>query len=153
MTEAKRRDSDAWCLARAAHIVRKNILKVDHSFNGQFSPECQKSIPASLLSLVGMLIKGPTTKIDPSNNQACVPVSQLIVFNSVARPCPRPEATGSTHHIRSRECLLPIYTALKIHGATRDRALIDAFYNLGLSISYDRFLTVLTEITNTVIDR
>ena len=58
---------------RAAHIVRKDILKVDNSFNGKFSPECQKnSIPASLLSLVGMLIKGPTTKIDPSNNQACV---------------------------------------------------------------------------------
>ena len=64
LTEAKRRDSDAWCLARAAHIVRKDILKVDNCFNGKFSPECQKnSIPASLLSLVGMLIKGPTTKI------------------------------------------------------------------------------------------
>ena len=80
-------------------------------------------------------------------------VSQLIVFNSVARPRHRPEATGSTHHIRSRECPLPIYTALKIHGATRDRALLDTFYNLGLSISYDRFLTVSTEITNSVIDR
>ena len=154
LTEAKRRDSDAWCLARAAHIVRKDILNVDNSFNGKFAPECQKnSIPASLLSFVGMLIKGPTTKIDPSNNQACVSVSQLIVFNSVARPRHRSEATGSTHHIRSRECPLPIYTALKIHGATRDRGLIDAFYNLGLSISYDRFLTVSTEITNSVIDR
>ena len=154
LTEAKRRDSDAWCLARAAHRVRKDILKVENSFNGKFSPECQKnSIPASLLSLVGMLIKGPTTKIDPSNNQACVSVSQRIVFNTVARPRHRPDATGSTHHIRSRECPLPIYTALKIHGATRDRALIDAFYNLGLSISYDRFATVSTEITNSVIDR
>ena len=58
---------------RTAQIVGKDILKVDNSFNGKFSPECQKnSIPASLLSLVGMLIKGPTTKIDPSNNQACV---------------------------------------------------------------------------------
>ena len=32
LTEAKRRDSDAWCLARAAHVVRKDILKVDNSF-------------------------------------------------------------------------------------------------------------------------
>ena len=78
---------------------------------------------------------------------------QLIVFNSVARPRHHPEATGSTHHIRSRECPLPIHTVLKIHGATRDRALSDAFYNLGLSVLYGRFLTVLTEITNTVIDR
>ena len=154
MTEVKRRDSDAWCLARAVHIVRKDILKVDNSFNEKFSSECKKnSIPASLLSLVGMLIKGPTTKIDPSNNQACVSVSQLIVFNSVARPRHRPEATGSTHPIQSRQCPLPIYTAMKIHGATRDRSLIDAFYNLGLRISYDRFLTVSTEITNSIIDR
>ena len=154
MPEPKRRDSDAWYLARAAHIVRKDILKVDISFNGKFSPECQRNlVPASLLSIVGMLIKGPTTKIDPSNNQACVSVSQRIVFNSVARPRHRPEATGSTHHIRSRECPLPIHTVLKIHGATRDRALSDAFYNLGLSVLYGRFLTVLTEITNTVIDR
>ena len=154
MTEVKRRDSDAWCLARAVHIVRKDILKVDNSFNEKFSSECKKnSIPASLLSLVGMLIKGPTTKIDPSNNQACVSVSQLIVFNSVARPRHCPEATGSTHPIQSRQCPLPIYTAMKIHGATRDRSLIDAFYNLGLRISYDRFLTVSTEITNSVIDR
>ena len=43
MPEAKRRDSDAWCLVRAAHIVRKDILKVDNSFNGKFSPECQKN--------------------------------------------------------------------------------------------------------------
>ena len=159
LTEAKRRDSDAWCLATwclatAAHIVRKDIPKVDNSFNGKFFPECQKnSIPASLLSLVGMLIKGPTTKIDPSNNEACVSVSQLIVFNSVARPHHWPEATGSTHHIRSRECPLPIYTVPKIHRATRDRALIDAFYSPGLSISYDRFLMVSTEITNSIIDR
>ena len=105
LTEAKRRDSDAWCLARAAHIVRKDILKEDNSFNGTFSPECQKnSIPASLFSLVGMLIKGPTTKIDPSNNQACVSVSQLIVFNSVARPRHRPEATGIIYGQESVRC-------------------------------------------------
>lgn len=156
LTEAKRRYSNAWCLARAAHIERKDILKVDtgNSFNGKFPRECQKnSIPASLVLLVGMLIKGPTTKIDPSNNQVCVSVSQLILFNSVARPRHRPEANGSTHHIQSRECPLPIDTGLNIHRATRDRALIDAFYNLGLSISYDRLLTVSTETTNCVIDR
>ena len=109
MTEARRRDSDAWCLARAADIVRKDILRVENSFNGKFSPECQKnSIPASLLSLVGMLIKGPTTKIDPSNNQVCVSVSQLIVFNSVTRPRHRPEATGSTS---------PSYTVKRVSAA------------------------------------
>lgn len=82
----KRGDSDARGLARAAHIVRKDIIKVDNSLNGKFSPECQKySIPDSLLSLVGMLIKGPTTNIDHWNCQACGSFSQLFVFNSVSR--------------------------------------------------------------------
>ena len=99
-----------------------------------------------------MIVKGPTTKIDPSDSQACLSIAQLIVFNSISRPRDRPEATGSMHHIRSRECPLPIYTALKIHGATRDRSLIDTFYNLGMCISYDRFLSVSTEIKNSVIE-
>ena len=151
MSEAKR-DPDVWCLARVAHILRRDILRVNNSFNGTFSSECQKeSIPRSLLSLVGMLVKGPSTKIDPSDNQACLSIAQLIVFNSVSR-ARQPEPT-TTHYIRSRECPLPVYTALKIHGATRDRSLIDTFYKLGLSLSYSRFLTVSTEITNSVLAR
>ena len=151
LSDAKR-DSDVWCLARVTHILRRDILRVNNSFNGTFSSECQKeSIPRSLLSLIGMLVKGPSTKIDPSDNQACLSIAQLVVFNSVSR-ARQPEPT-TTHHIRSRECPLPIYTALKIHGATRDRSLIDAFYRLGLSLSYDRFLTVSTEITNSVLAR
>ena len=154
LTEAKRKDKDAWCLARAAHIVRKDILKVKNSFDGTFHPGCQKhSIPASLLSLVGMLCRGSTMKVDPSENQACLSVAQLIVFNSIARPRHRPDTTGSTHCVRQRECPLPLYTAIKIHGATRDRALIDVFYNLGLCVSYDRFLTLSTDVTNSVIER
>ena len=100
-----------------------------------------------------MIIKGPTTKAEPSESQACLSIVQLIVINSISRPRNRPEATGSTHHIRSRECPLPIYTALKIHGATRDRSLIGTFYNLGMCISYDRFLSMSSEITNSVIER
>ena len=57
------------------------------------------------------------------------------------------------NHIRSRECPLPIYTALKIHGVTRDRSLIGTFYNLGMCVSYDRFLSMSTELTNSVIER
>jgi hypothetical protein len=154
LTEVKNEDSDAYCLARAAHIVRKDLLNVKNSFNGTFQEECQKhSIPASLLTLIGMLIKGPSTKSDPSDSQSCISIAQLVVFNSVSRSFNRPDATGSMHHIRSRECPLPIYIALKIHGCTRDRSFIDAFYSVGMCISYDRLLTVSTEITNSVLDR
>ena len=69
-----------------------------------------------------------------------------MVFNSVSRVREQPESAGSTHHIRARECPLPIYTAIKIYGVTLNRALIDAFYHLGLPISYDRLLSISTEI-------
>lgn len=93
------------------------------------------------------------SSIDPADSQACLTVSQLVVFNSVSQVRDRPDSTGSTHHIRARECPLPIYAALKIHGTTRDKSLIETFYKLGICISYDRLLSISTEITNSVIGR
>ena len=48
---------------------------------------------------------------------------------------------------------LPIYAVLKIHGTTRDKSLVDTFYKLGMCISYDRLLSISTDITNTVLER
>ena len=39
----------------------------------------------------------------------------------------------------------------QIHGATRDKSLIDAFLKLELCISYDRLLSVSSDIANKVI--
>ena len=132
--------------------MRRDILKVKNSFNGTFFSECQKkSIPSSFLSLAGMLIKGPSTKIDHTENQACLSIAQLIEFNSNSRTRCRPQATGATHHVRSRESPLP-YGQGSVP-CPRDRSLIDTFYKLGLCSSYDRFLTVSTEITKSVVKR
>ena len=115
---------------RAAHIVRKDILKVDNSFNGKFSPECQKnSIPASLLSLVGMLIKGPTTKIDPSNNQACV-TDPLKKNNLPTFSTPTKKAVSKDQakvKLLKEDCSL--FGRLYIACQTRDRNLDEFFSN------------------------
>lgn len=85
LKEAKEKVSDAWHLAKAASIDRRDILQIKNSFNGTFVPECQKdSVPASLKTLIGMIIKGPTTKVDPADSQACLTVTQLVVFKSVS---------------------------------------------------------------------
>ncbi|KAL9982064.1 hypothetical protein ACROYT_G010854 [Oculina patagonica] len=82
LRRAKQLDSDAMNLARAAHIVRRDILNVKNTFNGSFPPECQKdSVPASLLTLLGMIVKGPATNVDPHESQACLTIAQLIVYN------------------------------------------------------------------------
>lgn len=152
------RDSEASCLAKAAMIVRREILQVKNSFNGTFAPNCQTdSVPASLTTLLNMIMRGPAMKKYSAESQACLTVAQLLVFNSISRFRDKSDnasgTTHSTHHIRGRECPLPIYAALKIHGATREKSLVDIFYKLGMCISYDRLLSISSDITNSVIDR
>ena len=158
LLEAKNRDSEAYCLAKAAMIVRREILQVKNSFNGTFAPNCQTdSVPASLTTLLDMIMRGPAMKKDSAESQACLTVAQLLVFNSISRFRDKSDnasgTTHSTHHIRGRECPLPIYAALKILGATREKSLVDIFYKLGMCISYDRLLSISSDITNSVIDR
>ena len=74
------------------------------------------------------------TEEDVNENQASRSISQLIIYNTFVRQRKTPTAT--TRHSRERETPLPIYVALKIHGLTRGRGLIDALFNLGLCISY-----------------
>ena len=48
-------DNDAVHLARAAKIVRRDMLKMKNEFSGSFDAQCQeKSVPVSLLALVSM---------------------------------------------------------------------------------------------------
>ena len=122
-------DAEAVHLARAARIVRKDILKHDQSFKGTFGSECEdNSIPQSLKALVTFILKGSNssrqtvhkeTEQDMYGNQASRSISQLIVYNTVVRQTKKPLATAS--HPKNRETPLPIYVALKIHGLTRGR--------------------------------
>ena len=46
--------------------------------------------------------------------------------------------------------MLPVYTALKIHGETRKRSLVEVMHKLGLCISYDRVMDISTDLANSV---
>ena len=81
-SKVKKMDSDAVYLARAAHIVRRETLKIKkllqrHIFT-RMSGKCCSCLLA--ITLVGMIIKGPTTKAEPSESQACLSIAQLIVI-------------------------------------------------------------------------
>ena len=158
LLEAKNRDCEAFCLAKVAMNVRGEILQVKNTFNGTFASHSQTSaIPASLKTLLDMIMRGPMIKRDSAESQACLTVAQLLVFNTIFRfrdnSGSATDAIHHTHHVRNRECHLPLYAALKIHGATREKSLIDTVYKLGICISYDRLLSISTGITNSVIDR
>ncbi|CAB3987995.1 Hypothetical predicted protein [Paramuricea clavata] len=153
LKRSQRDDSDdkASCLAKAANIVRKDMLEKKTSFTGTFEKNCQKdSIPQCLYSLVNMILHGPNIRKQAENRstQATLTVSQLLQFNSYFSN--RSGCSHHDHHNRCRETPLPIYLGLSIHARTRKRDLVDNFFKLGLSVSYDRVLSISTDIGNTI---
>ena len=158
LLEAKNSDSESFCFTNAAMIVRREILQVKNTFNGTFATNSQTSaVPATLKTLLDVIMRAPTIQRDSAESQACLTVAQLLVFNTISRFRDKSgNATDTIHHthyVRNREFPLPIYAALKIHSATREKSLIDTFYKLGMCISYDRLLSISTDIANSVIDR
>ena len=80
-------------------------------------------------------------------------ISQLMLFNATKRRRDSGTTGASYYHSRNREPPLPIYLGLMTHAETRKRTLVDKFYNLGLSISYDRVLELSTDMGNSVCAR
>ena len=148
-------DEEAIVLAKAAEIVRRDILKHDKSdFEGKFTTNCQQqSVLQSLMSLVGMIMTGPNIEQQSSNatdTQAMLTVSQLVRYNLIIR---RRVGSSSQYHSVEREPPLPIYLGLLVHARTRKRGLIDKMCELGLSIPYNRVLSISTDLGNSVCSR
>ena len=61
-------DDKAVHLARAAKIVRRDMLKMKNQFAGSFEPNSQdESVSKSLLELVAMVLNGPNIKVESSS--------------------------------------------------------------------------------------
>ena len=147
-------DDDAKHLARAAAIVRKEMSRTKLNFNSEFSPSCQEeAAPSSLKSLVQMILYGPNIQqqMEFESSQAALTIAQLLMFNSYSRQ-PN-ESAKYVRHIKDRETPLSIYLGLSLHAQMRKRDLVDSFHKLGLSISYDRVLTISTDVGNAVCRR
>ena len=144
---------DAITLAKAATIIRNDVF--NHQclqFNGSFSPGCQQnSLPSSLKSLVSLILNGPNLKDqDKCESQACLTVSQVILFNIKKKSS---DSAVKTRHILDREPSLPIYVGLSIHHMTRSKKLIQQLYQIGVCVSYDRVLELEDWIASSVCER
>ena len=80
------------------------------------------------------------------SNIPALSIAQLIHFNTARNR----SSSDQIRHTASAETPLPIYVALLIHAHTRSRYLIDKLYELGLSISYSRMLTISASLGNVV---
>jgi hypothetical protein len=148
-------ENEAMNLARSATIVRREMMMIEHSFDGSFDQDCpHNSVPKSLLSLVNMILYGPNIKTQASNanaTQAGLSIAQLLQYNSYSRRRKGPHQ--HKRHSRKRETPLPIYLGLSVHAKTRSRELVDNLYDLGLSVSYDRVMSISTDLGNGVCRR
>ena len=145
-------NSQAYVLAKAAQIVRKEILSMKQSFKGTFSRNCQKeAVPKTLLSLINSILGGSKLKgegdVDEMTLTSALTVSQFLMFNCVKE---RGNTGNKVRHNTERETPLPIYLGLMLHSMTRSRKIIDILFEFGLCISYDRVLTISTLLGNNV---
>ena len=139
-------DDEAICLAKAAQIVRRDMLEMRATFDGSFDKRCQEdSVSKSLLALLGMIMDGTNIKTKQSDTvrQSSLSLAQLLQYNSYVR---RRETSVHTPHSKTRETPLPVYIGLMIHGHTRKRELVDTMFHLGVSIPYDIVLGIATEM-------
>ena len=102
-------DNDAVILARAARIVRRDMLQLKNKFDGSFDSKCQEeSVPSSLMAIP----------------QPVLTISQVLMYNTTIRR--RENSSASTpKHSRERETPLPILLGTLIHSKTRKRELVD----------------------------
>ncbi|KAJ8027926.1 hypothetical protein HOLleu_30023 [Holothuria leucospilota] len=126
------------------------MFKMKNQFVGSFEPNSQEdSVPVSLLPLVAMVLNGPNIKARSSSSAMSQPVFtifQLLMSNSMVRRRENQQTPCTTRHNQGRETPLPIYLGVMTHTKTRKRELVDRLYDLGLSISYDRVLTISAEL-------
>ena len=137
-------------LAKAAMLVRKELLDRKPCFNGTFDTDCQRSaVPHLLLVLVDMILEGPSimnkSEQDTMGVNAGVVISQLLIFNAVKRHRKLKSDATATKHDPNREPPLPAYLRLLIHAETRKK-----LYRLGLSISYARVMQISADLGNNV---
>ena len=145
------RDEDGQCLVKSANILRRDMECKNSLFTGSFDEGCQiSSVPPTLLSFIKMVLDGPNIVTESHLKQTALSIAQLIQFNFHIRPC---RQSKNIHHNCTNETPLPMYVGLLVHSETRSRSLVDKLFELGLSVSYDRVLSVSTLLANSVCNR
>lgn len=102
-------DEEVMHLANTAAIVRKDMLTSKYSFSELLESDCQaKSIPASVLSLVKIVLYGPTIEEQECSSgkiQATLTISQLLQYN--VRACCRDKEVKQERRANVMRCLSP----------------------------------------------
>ena len=150
------RDEQSVMMTQIANTIRYDIFAQTIRFSGSFDQTSQvESVPQSLLSLVSMLVNGSNIKDQTSNrclSQPVLTIAQLLMSNCIKRRRNECGKVPHVYHSKDRETPLPVYLGLKAHALTREKKLVDSLYALGISVSYDRIMDIITSLGNNVCD-
>ena len=101
-----------------------------------------------------MILNGPNINAEESSfskGQAAPTIAQLVQYNTYLR---RREANVKRKRQNiSRKCPVPIHVGVSVHAKTRSRDLVEILHKLGISISYDRVLSISMDLGNEVCRR
>ena len=148
-------DDEAFILFEAAKILRRdNFAKSNDEFKGTFSKTTQHEfITLSLKSFIDHLLQGnKINRYHKHLEQATLTISQMIMQNTMKR-IRQQSTTNEIHRSKSRESPLGIYLGMTVHATTRKKGLVDKLFDLGISISYKRVMTLSTDIGNRVLSQ
>ena len=123
------------------HPIRENIFKRKNLFNGNLNSKNQdRSLSPFLLVLLSMLINGEVN-IKEKCSQAVLTLSGMVKYNT-QKLKKSTHALNHRHHKRERETPVSMYVRLKLYLTGRSKTIIDHLFHLGISISYDRVLSI-----------
>ena len=122
------------------------MSKVKNSFCKSFPPNCQdSSVPIQLQILCSLLIDGCNPQLQ-GFSQPSKTVSQLIMYQYHKMTGHSTNVTSLRRHPKERETPIPIYVGLKLYAALRTKTVIQRLFSFGLSISYDRCISICNNI-------
>ena len=113
-------------LAKAAQIIRKDLLRHEQQFNGDISKERQfEGISSSTFQLISLIIEGGNAQdYTPKYPEKIIAnLSQLVMFNTVKNK--RKETVSHVRHSKLKEPPLPVYLGMLIHNKTRKNVLVN----------------------------
>ena len=146
--------TDAMHLAKASEIVRREIFAEQNKFCGHFDRDSVvDSVPLCLVELVSMIEHGPDIKSQIENGLAKsdFAIAQLLYFNSHKKGTKN--TSEHSRHSRDREPPFAIYVGLLLYAKTRKRQLLDAVFQHGICISYNRVLEISTQLGESVLSQ
>ena len=95
-----------------------------------------------------MILDGNEKETNPEHKHVVENIAEIIKYNSVKFE--HSNSTTKTKHHADNEPPLLISNGLEVHSKTRKKELVNMLYNAGLSISYDRVITLRTQIASQV---